>query len=274
MTDKFAQTTFHGWLNGALRLLAVLGVLAASLLPPSPPSIPPTSWGGRKGGQGLLPLKTAQAAPGSWTQTEWITPTATLGVAPSGTAQYFRPSSVSSYGQLVGTFGVCAGAGAWCQGPGEAAGGQTLRLWGNHKSDAANPYSSDLNGDGISELLFANAGASNGGWIYWGQGAPTNPSWSTGQRTDLPTLVTHGAAVADLNGDGRPEVIFPSYRSGSTYNVNSYIYWGQAGGPYGVQYSAGARTGLPTSGAVGVAVADLNGDGRPEVIFADRKSVV
>jgi len=40
MTDKFAQTTFHGWLNGVLRLLAVLG---------------------------LLPLRAAHAAAGTWT---------------------------------------------------------------------------------------------------------------------------------------------------------------------------------------------------------------
>ena len=200
----------------------------------------------RGGGGGVLPpLRTAQAAAGSWTQTEWTTPNSTLGVVSSGTNQYFRPSSVSSYGQLVGTFGVCAGTGVWCQGPGEAAGGQTLRLLGNHKSDASNPYSSDLNGDGVSELLFANwwngnTTVFNGGWIYWGQGTPTNPSWSAGQRTDLPTSGAHGVAVADLNGDGRPEVIFANKRSDSTYNVNSSIYWGQAGGPSGVQYSSSA----------------------------------
>ena len=229
-------------------------------------------------GRVLPPLRTAQAAAGTWTQTEWTTPNAALGVAPSGTNQYFRPSSVSSYGQLVGTFGVCAGAGAWCQGPGEAAGGQTLRLAGNHKSDNANPYSSDLNGDGISELLFTNywngsTHVFNGGWIYWGQGSPTSPSWSAGARIDLPTSGSDGGvAVADLNGDGQPEVIFPNHYNGSTFNLNSYIYWGQAGGPYGVQYSASQRTDLPTSGAVGVAVADLNGDGRPEVIFANYRS--
>jgi len=195
---------------------------------------------------GMAPLpapRTAQAASGTWTQTEWTTPNSTLGVAPSGTAQYFRPSSVSSFGQLVGTFGVCAGAGVWCQGPGDTTGGQTLRLAGNHKSDNANPYSSDLNGDGISELLFANywngSYEFNGGWIYWGQGSPTSPSWSAGARTNLPTHAATGVAVADLNGDGRPEVIFSSH-------IYSYIYWGQAGGPYGVQYSAGARTDLPT----------------------------
>jgi uncharacterized repeat protein (TIGR01451 family) len=229
----------------------------------------PPQRGGDVGGV-LPPLRTAQAASGTWTQTEWTTPNSTLGVAPSGTNQYFRPSSVSSYGQLVGTFGVCAGAGAWCQGPGEAAGGQTLRLAGNHKSDNANPYSSDLNGDGISELLFANwyNGSShvfNGGWIYWGQGTPTNPSWSTSQRTDLPTNGTWGTAVHDLNGDGFPEVLF------SSYSASDYIYWGQSGGTYGVQYSASHRSELPFIGSnSGLAVADLNRDGRPEVINGSR----
>ena len=224
--------------------------------------------GGRRG---AAPLRTAQAAAGSWTQTEWTTPNSTLGVVSSGTNQYFCPSSVSSYGQLVGTFGVCTGAGAWCQGPGDTAGGQTLRLAGNHKSDASNPYSSDLNGDGISELLFANAGASNDGWIYWGQGTPTSASWSTGQRTDLPTLAAHGVTIADLNGDGRSEVIFANHHNGSTHNVDSYIYWGQSGGPHGVQYSAGARTDLPTVGGTSTAVANLNSDGWPEVIFVNHQ---
>jgi hypothetical protein len=150
----------------------------------------------------LTPLRTAQAASGTWTQTEWTTPNSTLGVVSSGTNQYFRPSSVSSFGQLVGTFGVCAGTGAWCQGPGDTAGGQTLRLLGNHKSDAGNPYSSDLNGDGISELLFASMwnGSTfvfNGGWIYWGQGTPTSPTWGTSQRMDLPTLGSHTVVVSE-----------------------------------------------------------------------------
>jgi len=224
-----------------------------------------------------LSVRVAQAAPsasGSWTQTAWTTPNSVLGVAASGTNQYFRPSSGSSFGQLMGTFGVCAGTGAWCQGPDDSAPGVTLRLAGNHKSDAGNLYSSDLNGDGISELLFANSynGSTtvfNGGWIYWGQGSSSSPNWSASQRTDLLTRRPHGAVVADLNGDGRPEVIFASYGDDTGYNVDSSIYWGQAGGSYGVVYDTGAQTGLPTSAAGGVVVADLNADGRPEVIFAN-----
>ena len=105
------KKTNRVFLTRAMSALALLLSALASTLPAAP-----------QASRELAPLpapRTAQAASGSWTQTEWTTPNAALGVAPSGTNQYFRPSSVSSYGQLVGTFGVCAGTGAWCQGPGE-----------------------------------------------------------------------------------------------------------------------------------------------------------
>ena len=76
-------------------------------------------------------------------------------------------------------------------------------------------------------------------------------------------------AIADLNSDGRPEIIFPNYRSGPFHEINSYIYWGQSGGTYGTQYGTSWRTDLPTRGAQAVTVADLDVDGRPEVIFAN-----
>ena len=88
----------------AHRVVTTLVLLVSALAGLSSPH----SVGGDVGGV-LTPLRTAQSASGTWTQTEWTTPNATLDVAPSGTNQYFRPSSVSSFGQLVGTFGVCAG---------------------------------------------------------------------------------------------------------------------------------------------------------------------
>ncbi|MCS7056844.1 MAG: VCBS repeat-containing protein, partial [Thermoflexales bacterium] len=219
--------------------------------------------------------KAAQALAGTWTQTQWTISDTVLSVQPSGTSQFFRPTS-AGFGVLTGTFGVCAGAGPWCQGPSDSAPGQTLRLVGNWKSDGGNLYSSDLNADGISELIFANAWngahAFNGGWIYWGQGTSNAPSWTAAARTDLPTGGAHGAAVADLNGDGHAEVIFANYFDGSTVNLSSYVYWGQPGGTYGVQYSAGHRTELPTMGAHGIAIADLNSDGRAEVILTNHQN--
>ena len=206
---------------------------------------------------GMAPLpapRAAHAAHGSWTQTAWTTPSGTLYAVGSGSNVFFSG----------GTAGVCAGSGPWCD-----SGGGTLRLLGNWTSDSGNPYSSDLNADGISEVLLASwhngsTHAFDGGRIQWGQGGP---SWSTINATLLPTLGVLGIAVADLNGDGRPEVIFANYYNGSSFVTDSYIYWGSASG-----YSTSARTSLPTLGAVGIAVADLNNDGRPEIIFANYRN--
>jgi uncharacterized repeat protein (TIGR01451 family) len=265
---------------------------------------------------GMAPLpapRAAHAAHGSWTQTAWTTPSSTLYAVGSGSNVFFSG----------GTAGVCAGSGPWCD-----SGGGTLRLLGNWTSDSGNPYSSDLNADGISEVLLASwhngsTHAFDGGRIQWGQGGPSwstinatllptlgaggvavadlngdgrpevifanyyNGSsfvtdsyiywgsvsgYSTSERTSLPTLGTLAVAVADLNNDGRPEIIFANYRNDSTWDVNSYIYWGQPGGIYGTQYGTSWRTELPTSGATGVAIADLNSDGRPEIIFPNYRS--
>jgi hypothetical protein len=213
------------------------------------------------------------AGRGSWTQAAWTTPTSTLAAAASDTNLFFRPGSLPTDGQLAGTFGVCAGPGIWCQVPDDVAPGQALRLSGNHRSDGGNPWSSDLNGDGVSELLVANwwdnasTHAFSGGWVYWGQGTPAAPRWRADGRTELSTLGAHGMVAADLNGDGWPEVIVSNFRDDRTRNVSSYIHWGRPGGAHGVTYGPATRTELPAPGAHGIAVADLNKDGRPEVIF-------
>jgi hypothetical protein len=138
----------------------------------------------------------------------------------------------------------------------------------------------DLDGDGAIDLVSANY--SNGTWtsmdsaIYWGAtktagaraGADT---WTAGPfrgRTFLPSQNAQGVAIADLNRDGFPEIIFAfsagfwEYR-GNAKPAPSRIYWNQRGA-----FSRERFTDLPVVGATDVDVADVNGDGWPDLAFS------
>jgi hypothetical protein len=127
----------------------------------------------------------------------------------------------------------------------------------------------DLNKDGNLDIIFSsysdNNSYSTNSLIYWG----SKDGYHLGDTTGLPTLGAHGNYVVDLNHDGQLDIIFANYR-GADYsnNVNSYIYWGRKEG-----YSTGNRTELPTIGATDIAVADLNKDGRLDIVFTNRQGV-
>ena len=136
----------------------------------------------------------------------------------------------------------------------------------------------DLDGDGHLDLVFANEGntdAEGGALLYWGGG---NGDYAHRPSTHLPGERTSAVAVADLNADGFPEIVLAnSYRLKTremgmynildTVAVNSYVYWGSREG-----YSVESRTSLPTVGASDVAASDLNRDGRPDLLFANKSS--
>ena len=115
----------------------------------------------------------------------------------------------------------------------------------------------DLDKDGLNEIILASGEDSA---IIWGK---------DGARTSLPTLEARDVAVADLNGDGFPELIFANYSEGTYGNldVHSYVYWGSAHG-----YGEESRSNLQTFGAAAVAVGDLNRDGRQDLLFGNTGS--
>jgi len=121
----------------------------------------------------------------------------------------------------------------------------------------------DLNGDGWPDIIYANR---NGGasYIYWATSA--NGDYSPLRRTLLPTSHASRCAVADLNGDGRPDLIFSNENDERQNEVVSIIYWNSPNGFFPSQ-----KTELPTLGAMGVTVKDLNNDGRPDIVFANAR---
>jgi fibronectin type 3 domain-containing protein len=120
----------------------------------------------------------------------------------------------------------------------------------------------DLNNDGYLDLVFSNFWNGNyniNSFIYYG----SSGGFSTDNRTELPTMGASSNSIADLNNDGYPDIVFCSYYDEKTYDQDSYIYWGSAKG-----YSSSDRTGIPTCGAMGCAIGDLNNDSYLELVFS------
>jgi hypothetical protein len=121
----------------------------------------------------------------------------------------------------------------------------------------------DLNGDGRLDLVAT-------GWqdgrvaVLLGAGDGTFSEAMNVRPTGAPADLM-GVAVADLNGDGRPDLALAGITSGFTVLLND-----------GTCFAT--TTGCPSSnfadtGDEAVAVGDLNGDGRPDVLLAKSGSV-
>ena len=142
----------------------------------------------------------------------------------------------------------------------------------------------DLNKDGRIDLVLANY--TNGTWdgmdsfIYYNGEADAVPHtvpWRFppfGRKGTLPTRAAQHSAVADLNQDGFPDIVFAlsagfwEYRASGPQGYASpcRIFWGSAEG-----FDRNRKTDLPALGASAVAIADLNHDGWPDVVFANRE---
>lgn len=120
--------------------------------------------------------------------------------------------------------------------------------------------SGDLNRDGFTDLVLA---ADNTVEVFWGAESGFDPQ----QKQSLPGLKPRAVAVADLNGDRYPEVVVANFRNEKTYDVPSYIYWGSERG-----YSDANRAQLQGFGPAGVAVADLDNNGRQDLVLMNQMS--
>jgi Bacterial Ig-like domain (group 3)/FG-GAP-like repeat len=118
----------------------------------------------------------------------------------------------------------------------------------------------DVNGDGKLDLLVVNGGSGNDlVSVLLGNGDGT---FQAPVSYDAGGQQTISVAVADLNGDGKPDLVVVN-----SVSLTVGVLRGNGDGTFQpvVTYSAG---GSPWS----VAVADVNGDGNPDILVGDASS--
>lgn len=124
-----------------------------------------------------------------------------------------------------------------------------------------NPISiavADVNSDGKLDLLTANQGSSTVGVLLGNGNGTFQPmaTYSTG-----PSSFPYSIAVADVNGDGKPDLLTTNFIL-STVGV----LLGNGNGTFqaATNYNTGGN-----SAPYSIAVADVNGDGKPDLLTAN-----
>jgi hypothetical protein len=121
------------------------------------------------------------------------------------------------------------------------------------------PTAVDLNGDDRSDLV-----AFESGTVY------ASPSTGTGFRA--PSVIpSTGAGImrtADMNGDGKPDIVSaaPAVIGPGTIVSGVHVQLGLGGGRFAAPITTKLRDETASSGIQAIRVADVNEDGKPDVV--------
>jgi hypothetical protein len=131
----------------------------------------------------------------------------------------------------------------------------------------ANPFSvavGDFNGDGRPDLAVANNSSDTVSVLLNTTAAGAAVPSFSGQQTFATSSSPISVAVADLNGDGRPDLAVADYTNHTlTLLVN------QTAANAGSVSFPTKKTILPVASPDFVTAADFNGDGRPDLVLAN-----
>ena len=143
-------------------------------------------------------------------------------------------------------------------------------VYGSGGFDAVSVVAADLNGDGKLDVVTANVCASfiscsnSAVGVLLGNGDgtfQTAVSYSSGGWNAV------SLAVADVNGDGKPDVVVANACMSSTTCTGGVVIGVLLGNGDGT-FQPAATFDSGGSGAGGIAVADVSGDGKPDLLVA------
>jgi hypothetical protein len=135
----------------------------------------------------------------------------------------------------------------------------------SYGSGGEDPYSAivaDVNGDGKPDLIVTNQGILNGSiGVLLGNGDGT---FQQAVSYDSGGQEAYSTAVADVNGDGKPDLVVVNFYvgNGNEWDGSVGVLLGNGDGTFlpAVTYSSGGSNGSS------IAVSDLNGDGKPDLL--------
>lgn len=138
--------------------------------------------------------------------------------------------------------------------------------------NAMSAAAADLNKDGFPDLVIANYYSldkkgkpvyETNSYIWWG----SSGGFKKENRTALPTLGAVSVRLADIDNTGKTDILFAQHRNELTLDVPNYIYLNTEG-----NFFPECRRDLQGFGTVNLAVGDLDGNGKPEVIVLNSMS--
>jgi hypothetical protein len=136
-------------------------------------------------------------------------------------------------------------------------------------NDPVSVTAADVNGDGLPDLIVSNEGDNTVSVLLNTQAVGTLTASFATQQTFAAGHGPISVRAADVNGDGRPDLIV----SNEGDNTVSVLLDTTAPGASTPSFAA-QQTFATRSAPQSVAVADINGDGKPDLIVANSDSTV